>query len=403
MDTLSVRRGAAAAPSAVLLLAGVLLVAANLRAVLTSVGPLLPTIGADRGIGPTTLGLLVSLPILVFAVVSPLVHTLARRVGVERAVLLALLVLLVGTVTRSVPGAPALWVGTAVIGSGIAIVNVLLPVVVRQDFPDRVPAVTGFYIASQSGVAGLASGLAVPLAVAAGSWEIAIGVWALLIALALGSWVPRTRRSPVVEARRAPEQQPDVVPAVWGSVLAWQVAAYFGLQSTAFYVLVNWLPTVEQDMGVSPTRAGWHLSVFLLAGIVSNLVTPLLIRLGHDERLAAVATAACTVVAALGLAVVPGLVVLWVTLAGMAAGGSMVVALSLISARTGDATAGSRLSSMVQSAGYLGVAAGLVVAGVVRELAGPGNELLLYVIALGALQLLVGLRVGRTQVLAVRL
>lgn len=103
-----------------LLLAGVLLVAANMRAVLTSVGPLLPTIGADRGMSPTTLGLLVSLPILVFAVVSPLVHTLARRVGVERAVLLALLVLLVGTLARSVPGAPALWVGTAVIGSGIA-------------------------------------------------------------------------------------------------------------------------------------------------------------------------------------------------------------------------------------------------------------------------------------------
>lgn len=94
--------------------------------------------------------------------------------------------------------------------------------------------------------------------------------------------------------------------------------------------------------------------------------------------------------------------VLWVTLAGKAAGGSMVVALSLISARTGDATAGSGLPSMVQSAGYLGVAAGLVVAGMVRELAGPGNELLLYVIALGVLQLLVGLRVGRTQVLAVR-
>ena len=251
-------------------------------------------------------------------------------------------------------------------------------------------------------MAGLASGLAVPLADAAGSWEFAIGVWALLIVFALGSWLPRMgkRAAPAVEARALPEQEAGAVPAVWRSVLAWQVAAYFGLQSTAFYVLVSWLPAVEQDLGVSPTRAGWHLSVFLLAGIVSNLAIPLLMRRGDDERLAAVTTATLTVVAALGLAVLPGLVALWAALAGMAAGGSMVVALSLTSVRSSDATAGSRLSSMAQSAGYLGVACGLVVAGVIRELAGPGNKLLFYVVALGVLQFLVGLRVGRTQVLA---
>lgn len=387
---------------AVLLLAGVLLVAANLRAVLTAVGPVLPEIGADREMSPTELGMLVSLPILAFAVVSPMVHAVARRHGVERTVLVALLVLLAGTLVRSLPIGFSLWVGTAVIGAGIAVGNVLLPVVVRQDFPDRVPAVTGYYIAAQSVVAGLASGLAVPLTAVTGSWEIAIGLWVLLIAFALGTWLARMgrREEPVAELSMTVKQVSDGAPAVWRSGLAWQVAAYFGLQSTAFYVLVNWLPTVEQDLGVSPTRAGWHLSVFLAGGIVANLATPLLIRLGGDQRIAAVTTPTLTIVAALGLIALPGLVALWVTLAGMAVGGSMVVALSLISFRSGDATAGSRLSSMVQSVGYLGVALGLVVAGAIRDLTGPGKHLMVYVAVVAILQLVVGLGVGRTKVLA---
>lgn len=396
-----------------LLLLGVLLVAANLRAVLTAVGPVLPEIGADLEIGATRLGLLVSLPIFAFAAVSPLVHAIARRHGVTRTVLVALLVLLAGTLLRSVPNEPALWIGTAVIGAGIAVGNVLLPVVVRQDFPDRVPSVTGYYIAAQSVVAGAASGLAVPIAELTGAWEIAVGAWVVLIAFALVSWLPRMRGrapqtaalpstpvpTPVPTPARMPEPAPREVPLVWRSGLAWQVAAYFGLQSTAFYVLVSWLPTVEQDLGVAPATAGWHLSVFLAVGIVANLAAPFLMRLGGDQRVAAVTTPVLTVVAVGGLAVAPGLVALWVALAGMAVGGSMVVALSLITVRSGDATAGSRLSSMVQSVGYLGVACGLVVAGVVRDLAGPGSHLLLYVGVVAAAQLAVGLSVGRNRVL----
>lgn len=393
------RDGGPRAP-ALLLLAGVLLVAANLRAVLTAVGPVLPEIGAERDMNPTELGLLVSLPILAFAVVSPVVHIVARRHGVERTVLIALLVLLAGTIVRSVPIGFSLWLGTAVIGAGIAVSNVLLPVVVRQDFPDRVPSVTGYYIAAQSVVAGLASGLAVPLAAVTGSWEIAIGLWVLLIVFALGSWLPRMGRRGESAELPVPDEQVYAGAPVWRSGLAWQVATYFGLQSTAFYVLVNWLPTMEQDLGVSPAMAGWHLSVFLAGGIVANLAVPLLLRLGADQRIAAVSTPTLTILAALGLMALPGLVAVWVALAGMAAGGSMVVALSLITFRSGDAAAGSRLSSMVQSVGYLGVVLGLVVAGVIRDLAGPGNQLMLYVTVIAVLQLAVGLGVGRINMLA---
>lgn len=382
-----------------LLLLSVLLVAANLRAALTAVGPVLPVLAED-GMSPTVLGLLVAIPIGAFALVSPVVHGLASRFGLERTVLVALVVLAVGTVVRSAFGAAGLWGGTVIIGSAIAVGNVLLPAVAKRDFPSSVPMVTAQYIAVQSVVAALASGLSVPLALTWGSWELSLAVWSVPVVVATIVWLPRLRGATVggggTTSAAAPPQMPARLSGtMWRQPVAWHVAVYFMIQSSIFYTLMNWLPTVEGDMGFSAVAAGWHLSLFLAVSILANFAVPFVIHRGGDQRLAAVGSALLMVVAVAGMLAVPAIQPVWVALGGTATGASMVVSLSLIGLRAGSPLAAGQLSAMVQGVAYSGVAVTLVVDGLVRQVAGPGLDLLVLVLVLALLQMWSGFTVGR--------
>lgn len=396
----------------VLPLLAVLLLAANLRAPIAAVGPVLPEIGEDTGMAPWLLGVLSALPVAAFAACSPFGHRLASRIGIDRVLVVALLVLGAGTLLRSTPSdawvdTAVLLVGTLVVGAAIAVGNVLLPVVVRRDFPAAVPRVTGYYIAVQSIVAGLASGLVVPVARATGSWRLALAVWGVVVLVALLVWAPRARaagRDASKESTTADQEAAPVQPGegergdgsvdVWRSRLAWQVAAYFGCQSSAFYVLLTWLPTLEQDLGVGSVRAGIHLSVFLIAGIVANLVVPRLLQVGGDQRFATVLAPIGIVVAMLGIWVLPDLVPVWVAVAGLGTGGSMVLSLSLISLRSVSTTVAGKLSGMVQSSAYAGVVVALLLAGIIRDVAGPGTALVGFVLLIVAGQVVMAFRVG---------
>lgn len=383
-----------------LLLVGVLVLAANLRAVISAVGPVLPVIGEDTGMSPAGLGVLAAAPVAAFAVVSPLVHGLAQRFGVERTLFGSMLLLAAGTLIRSLPIAlDAAWpllLGTVLIGAAVAVGNVLLPVVVRRDFPAHVPKITGYYIAVQSVVAGAASGLVVPVAGTTGSWRLALAVWGCLILLAVVVWLPRIRTYARPPAHATQSRASTVPVSLWRSSLAWQVAGYFGFQSTSFYVLLSWLLTVEQDMGVSPGVAGIHLAVFLVVGLATNLAVPKVLTIRGDQRIMAALAPAWIAIAMVGMLLVPSIPVVWVAMSGLALGASMVVALSLISLRAGGDRTTSRLSSMAQATAYSGVALGLLVAGGIRDVFGPGQHLLVYVLMLAVCQLGLSAGVGRS-------
>jgi MFS transporter, CP family, cyanate transporter len=364
---------------------------------MTAVGPLLPLLTND-GISPTELGALVAAPIGAFALVSPIVHRVAGRLGVERTVLVALVALSTGTVVRSVFGEAGLWVGTVIIGSAIAVGNVLLPAVAKRDFPSRVPMITAQYIALQSVVAALASGLSVPLAIVWGSWNLSLAVWCVPVVLTIVVWLPRLRAG--VGDERASDAVPLRVPprlsgSVWRQPVAWHVAVYFMIQSSIFYTVMNWLPTVEGDMGFSAVAAGWHLSLFLTISILANFAVPLVIHRGGDQRLAAVGSAMLMVVAMAGMLGVPTLQLVWVALGGISSGASMVLSLSLIGLRAANPVAAGQLSAMVQGIAYSGVAITLAIDGLVRQVAGPGAHLLVLVLVLALLQMWSGFTVGR--------
>ncbi|UYP20769.1 MFS transporter [Rhodococcus sp. Z13] len=378
----------------VLGLLALLLVAACLRPAITGVGPLLDGIGADTGLGSTGLGLLGAVPLLCFAGVSPWIHRPAVRFGVHRTVLVAMLVLTAGIVLRSVPGTPWLWLGTVAIGCGIGVGNVLLPAVVKRDYADRLATVTGVYSSVTTGAAGLGSGVAVPLAVATGDWRLALAAWALVSLLAAGVWAWRGRLVPTppvpVPTAGAPAER-----SMWRSPLAWQVTAFMGLQSTTFYLLVTWLPSIEQALGVDRVAAGWHLSLYQVIGIGSGLAATA--AMGRRRRHSALiaGNAAALAVAMGGMLVAPGAVLLWVLLAGVSSGASFVLALSLFGLRTRTVAQTARLSGMAQAVGYLLAATGPFAAGVLVDLTGSWTPALLLVAACAIAMAIVGAFAGR--------
>ncbi|MGI5176591.1 MFS transporter [Dactylosporangium sp. CA-152071] len=352
-----------------LLVVGILLIATNLRAALTSVGPVLDDVRADLGLTATAAGVLTALPLLAFAGFSPVAPLVARRLGLERTLGLGLAVLAAGIVLRSVPVAGGIWAGTVAIGAAIAFFNVLLPSLVKRDFPDRVAQLSGGYSATQSIVAAIASGVAVPIAgQSTAGWRIALGCWVGLTVIAAAVWLPRLRTrlagpdggAGAAAAHRSP----------WRSPIGWQVTLFMGLQSLVFYVMVAWLPSIEQDHGVSATTAGWHLFVYLIAAVVANLAAPHLMRRLPDQRLVALLCAAVILLGVGGLLLAPGLSVVWLVSAGLGAGLSLVLCLSLFSLRAVDHRQAAALSGMAQSVGYLLAACGPVLIGALRDASG---------------------------------
>jgi CP family cyanate transporter-like MFS transporter len=375
------------APAATLVAGGILAIVAAavcMRTTITAVGPVLELIGADTGLSNTMLGLLSALPLLAFAAVSPLVHGPARRIGIERTVAWALAGLAVGVLGRSLPGVAQLWLGTAVAGAGIAVCNVLMPVVVRRDFPARIPLMTGVYSATMGTAAALASGVSLPLSHLPGGWRLSLGIWALPAFVATAVWTLRSRTAgpaaPVPEPR-----VPEGDRSVWRSGAAWRLTAVMGLQSTTFYILVAWLPSVATSTGASGALAGWYLFAYQAIGIVAGLVLPVVM---HRAGVAATGLliSAPLIVACVGIILAPVALPLWVLLAGTSSGSALVYALTRISLAAHTSAHATRLSGMAQAVGYLVAAGGPIAAGWLRDTTGSWTPALLLVAAVAAVQ-----------------
>ncbi len=372
-----------------LIFTGILLVAANLRAALTTVGPVVTDIQDDLDISSSAASFLISLPLLAFAAVSPFVPRLARRIGLERVIAVGLVMLAVGLVIRSTPPTALLWVGTVLIGTAIAILNVVLPSWVKRDFPLKIGQVTGTYSAVQSGVAAIAAGVAVPVAgLGALGWRLPLAMWAGLALIALGVLLPLLRTGSAASTGRTETNVPDELPgdaapdasapstpgtastatrALWRSPLAWQVATFMGLQSTTYYVMVTWLSTIEKDAGISGTTAGTHQFLFNACGIIGNLGCSALIARSRDQRLIGATIPLFLLVASIGMLIAPSLAGLWAVLSGAGCGACIVLSLSLFGLRSRHHTTAASLSGLAQSFGYVLAAIGPITVGALHD------------------------------------
>lgn len=347
---------------------GVVLLALNLRPALVAVSPLADTIRDDSGMSAAATSLLTALPLLCFGLLAPIAPRLGRRFGMERSLLGTMALICAGTALRMLDSVVALFAGTVVIGAGIAVANVLLPGLIKRDFPARAGLMTGLYSMSLFGGAALAAGVTLPVRHASGmSWQTTLACWGALAVVALVVWLPQTRSRTRVGAAAA-RQAAHPVRGLWRSPLAWQVTAYMGLQSLNYYAAAAWLPTMLQDSGTGAGDAGWMLSFSSLLGIAGSFVAPVIVgRRLRSGTLAALGAVLCALAyAGLLSAPVDG-AYLWMTLLGLGQGAAISLALLFIVQRAPDTRHAAQLSSMSQCFGYILAATGPTILGAVHD------------------------------------
>lgn len=381
----------------VLLVVGIILLALNLRASITAVGPLIPAIRGTTGLSNVLAGLLTALPLLAFGAISPLAPRLARRWGMEAMLLVSLVGLTAGILLRSLPMLSLLFLGTTLLGAAIAISNVLLPALIKRDFPRQVGLMTGIY-STLIGISGaLADGVSIPLEQGTKlGWAGSLGFWALPTALTALIWLPLVRahtRPDVARASGMPGRR------LWRSFLAWQVTFFMGLQSLAFYIVVTWFPVIFQSKGLSASTAGWMLSLVQFVGVLGSFLTPLLAARMRSQRVLVAAVVLLSLIAYAGiLSSANSLILLWCVLLGLALGGYLSLALLFFILRTPDTRAAAELSGMAQSIGYLLAATGPLLFGWLHELTHGWTASLLALCGITLILLAVGMGAGRNKV-----
>jgi MFS transporter, CP family, cyanate transporter len=387
----STRPPVPAAPPGWGVLVVVVAVALNLRPAIAAVPPVLDAIQRDLGLSATAAGLLTALPVVCMGAFAPAGAALARRVGPEAAVALALTLVAAGTLVRGLgPSAVALYGGTLVSGIGIGLGGVLLPRVVKAWFSNRPGAVTGLYTAGLVTGAMLASAATVPLMNALGvGWPAAIAAWGLPAAAALAAWVPVTRR-----LRTAAEPAPGPVRLPWRSGVAWRVTLYMGSQSLLYYAALTWLSPLYLAEGWTADRAGLLLGLFSLTQIFSALAVPALADRTGDHRpwIALCVGAATVMLAAIGLAPTAAPWV-WAAVLGLGVGGMFALALTLLVKLASSPAGAARLSGMALLVGYLLAATGPVLAGALYDAAGSYRAPFLALAGIGVATLAVGVSV----------
>lgn len=344
--------------SRLFILAAIVLTAANLRPAITGVGPLIASIARGTGLPLGLAGLVTTLPLIAFGIISPIAPRLALRFGLERTLAGGLVVLAVGTLLRSLGSEAALLIGMFLVGGGVAIDNVLLPSLVKRSFPTQIGMMTGVYVTVMNVFAGLGSGLSVPLArVAHWGWRGSLGIWVVLALLALLVWLPQLNQRHVPDWA-APR-------TFWRSKTAWQITLFMGLQSLLFYVSIAWLPTLLHDRGFSLSVSGWLISMVQIVSLPGTFLMPIWAQRRRTQHGLVLGTGALFLIGYLGLWLTSGRIwsVVWIIFVGFGSGVSISLALAFFGLRTHNYQSAAQISGMAQSVGYLLAAIGPLAVG----------------------------------------
>jgi CP family cyanate transporter-like MFS transporter len=343
-------------PTALLMVA-VLLVAANLRPVVTSLGSVLDEVRGSLHTTSAWASVLTALPGLCFGLAGFLAPPLARRLGLARAIGLAMALLTAGALVRVLDGPSVVLGGTLVACAGIAVCNVLMPVVVKESYPHRIGLVTGLYTAVLQFAAAAGSVLTPPVAAAAGGWRPALGQWGLLAAVGTLGWAVAARHGgprPVVAQDTGPRR------SLLRSPLAWTVTGFFGFQSMFAYEMMGWAPQVLMSAGVSRGEAGAMAAVISVIGVPMSLILGPIAARQRSQTGWLVGLSMVGAVGVAGLLVAPGAAPwLWSVCAGTGMG-VFAIAVALIPLRTRTSADTRALSTMSQGIGYLFAAVGLL-------------------------------------------
>lgn len=352
-------------PSPLVFIFLMVLVGLNLRPALSSLAPLLPRIEDEGVFSVLTLSMLTTLPVLCLGLFAPFAPWLAQRLGMERSLALALVVLSAGLALRGFSNAPLLFTGTILAGAAIGILGTLLPALVKRELADKADLMTGVYTMALCLGGALGAGLSIPLADFFGSWSVSLMSWASLSLTSLAVWL-------IIMPQPLPDKQVKVsnsrIRSLLNQPLAWQIMLLMGSQSSLAYIVFGWLPTLLVRQGYSESEAGWLMSLSILTQLSSAIAAPWIARMSKDQR-----PALMLVLAFIGIGLWmlllgspalrwPGAIVL-----GLGQGGSFSLALTLIVLRSGDSKIAGELSALAQGGGYTLAAMGPLIVGLMLD------------------------------------
>jgi CP family cyanate transporter-like MFS transporter len=399
-------REIAAGAGAGLLLVGILALAANMRAAITSLPPVFPQLHGTLHLSTAGQAVLAAIPVLCFGIFSGSGAPLARRFGEERVLGAALVALAAGLLVRAAAPSALLFPGTIIAGGSIALLNVLTPSLVKRRQPERAGLLIGLYLLSLSAGAVVASEIAVPIfqgtGGGAGSIRLTLGLWAVPALLAAALWSPQLRfrtlpapvsapgpHDPGLSAGRAPA-------ALRRSALAWQVTAFMGLQSLSYYATLSWFPTLFQDRGASAVHAGTLLAIMGAGNAVTALGVPALAHRLKDQRLLSAVWMVVTAVGLAGSAFAPlGAAAAFMLLLGFGQGASLGLGIFYTVARAPDPITSASLSGFAQSLGYLVASTGPLLLGFLHTATGGWDIPVWVLLGVVTLQLVSGWLAGR--------
>jgi len=381
----------------IILILGIVLIAFNLRPAITAVGPLVDLIRTEMGLSNSAVGLITTLPLVAFAVFSPLAPQMAHRLGNELSLFLGLGILMAGILIRSVNVPAVLFAGTILVGAGIAVCNVLLPALIKDKFPQRVGLMTSLYSTAMVISAALASGVSIPLAQGLNlGWQRALAFWAILAVLAAVIWLPQLgyQKNPSKQQRAE-----SLHSKLLRSPLAWQVTLFMGLQSFSFYVTIAWLPEILRSYGISASLAGWMLALIQFISIPATFIAPILAERSFDQRKIVAVIGALCLIGTSGLifsrATIP--LTISIILLGLGQGASVSLAFTLFVLRTSNTQQAAELSGMAQSIGYLLAAIGPIIIGFLYDQTHSWVVPLILLSIISVLMTIAGLGAGRNR------
>ena len=380
-------------------MAGIVVLAFNLRGSITSLPPLFPELSSSLHLSPAGIAALAATPVLCFGVFSGVAAPLSRRYGEERVLLVALALLGIGLLARAALPAWLLFPGTMLAAAAIALMNVLLPSLIKRRQPARAGLLIGIYLLSLAAGAILGSLLAVPLFQASGgSVPLALGIWALPVAAAVLAWLPQWRFRTAPAGTPRPAQRRLL--KVSRYLLAWQVMGFMGLQSLIYYATLSWLPTLFRDRGADPVHAGTLLALMNIGNAVTLMLIPVLAHRTRDQRWLVALTVASSAVGLAGAWFAPmGGAAFWVVLLGFGQGAALGLAVYFTVARAPDPVSSASLSAFAQGAGYLVATTGPLVVGFLHTATGSWTVPVVVLLAVLAAELAVGWGAGRPAIL----
>ncbi|OEK61605.1 CynX/NimT family MFS transporter [Staphylococcus equorum] len=372
-----------------LLFIGILLIGANLRAPITSIGVALPDIKTDLAMSNSAVSVITVVPLLAFSVISLFAARTSNKMGLEKTIFLALCLIFIGVLVRSITDISWLYIGTVLIGIGIGFGNVLAPAMIKAKFPLHIGIMTGYYTVVMNVFGGLSSYGTAPL-VKAFNYNIAISVIGIITLITIIIWSFQLKGTQET-ATALPRKSVNV----WKSPLALQITILMGGQSLIFYSLINWLPAYLSHSGMTINEAGAYLSIMQIAIIPFTFITPIFATKMKSQFFLTFITGICFIVGVTIMLIAPNLAIISTILIGVAGGLAFGLVNTFFSLRTEHIQTSAKLSGMAQAVGYLVAAVGPLLFGILHDMTGKWTASLSILLITAIVITLFGSQAGR--------